>query len=597
MNLRNLDELNFRLRIEDLQGITIEMKERLRYECQTNLRFLSNCVLRPPSTRFSSLPELAANGLGHGPMIDSFLVPDPDRLYDEWHPVKERVTLASRGTIKSTLVGAYAVQFQLCDPDIRILIVSGKMPLAKSIMDTARTPFATNDVIRFLFPEMAIDIKDLGGDEFVNPARDLTLNLRDPTLSIATFETVKAGGHFEVIIFDDCTNEINCSNETNAEKCLGFYDDTDPLVEPGGYRHFFGTRWAEDLIDLPEVLRRRGEAKREETGEPSVLYFRMPCWTLREGSSPAEKAAIEERDRKDQLVPEDVVLTWPQKLTAKFLFSMYDTPSKVVRFKKQYLLKYAAEEEIDGFTQDMLIKATRPFNEGMPLPHDRFTVVHWDMGGIWSGVRERKASNYSCGLAVMFECSTKRMFVYDAEMEVFASSSDAALTIADFFRRQLLVTPVEFLEFEDAAGVRMLEGELVRVAREMKIPLKILFRPRSTIPNAKMTRIASLLGAMKRGFVNFSTTIPKRDEIFKQFEKWKPTNKQVKDDAPDCLAQIWSRYKDLIHPGMVSNLDPGETHFAPEPVPISPMEDADPHADERENADIAWLQSMTVPHA
>ena len=37
-----------------------------------------------------------------------------------------------------------------------------------------------------------------------------------------------------------------------VEKCVQQYDDLSPLVEPGGYTDFTGTRWAKE--DLPEII-------------------------------------------------------------------------------------------------------------------------------------------------------------------------------------------------------------------------------------------------------------------------------------------------------------------------------------------------------
>jgi hypothetical protein len=98
---------------------------------------------------------------------------------------------------------------------------------------------------------------------------------------------------------------------------------------------------------------------------------------------------------------------------------------------------------------------------------------------------------------------------------------------------------------------------------------------------------------MKRGLVQFATNIPHRDQLFKQFENWAPhKSERRKDDGPDCAAQIWRRYNGEIFPNMVTTLQPSGFTFEPE-IP----EEVDPHADERENADIELLARMTMPHA
>ncbi len=585
----NLDNLDFRLKLAEVRTLSSDKQAQLRRDCQTNLRFLVNCVLRPDSRKFISLSERC-----HGRMIDTFLRMEPGVTFDQWSPVKERITLASRGIIKSTMGAGFLTQAVLCDPDIRILVVSGKMSLCETILESARKPFFSNEVLTYLFPEWAVEEEeDLGAkDFFLCPRRNHDLNLRDPTMSVATFDSVKAGGHFELIFFDDCTNEINNSSLEMAEKNEQHYDDTDPLVEPGGYRHFMGTRWAPDDIDLPQVLKRRGEVHEEETGEKNTTYLALPAWTLREGATYEEKEAIIERDRRNQLHPEDVILTWPEKLSSKVLWPKYR--ANPVKFNMQYLLRYTGSFLVESFPRDLLLRNTRPFAEGMPAAHDRWLAINWDLSGIHSGVRPKRTSDFTCGLAVMFELSTRRVFVYDAVLEVFSSSTDMARAIVQFYARQLRIAAVGICGIEDTLGARMLQGEINMIAQQLKVPIVINWNRIEMVANSKAMAIAKLSGAMKSGKVQFSSALPQRDEIFRQFEKWTPNAKRRKDDAPDCLAQIWKRYSDQIGPGTVPVLQPSDQPlFAPDGAPDVP----DPHADERENADITWLQSMTVPHA
>jgi hypothetical protein len=592
----SLDNLNFRLTLHDVEQKTAVERAVIARECQTNLRFLVNCVLRPASRRFSPLNERT-----HGRIFDSFLRPDPDKLYSEWSPViKERVTLAFRGALKSTIVGGFLTQVILCDPDVRMLILSGKLLHAKTIMSLGRQPFLTNEVIRYLFGSeeqpgrrgWEIEEEDLGGDYFICPRRDPTLNLRDPTLAIGTFDSVKAGGHYEFLIFDDCTNEINCATPELVAKNEEHWDDTEGLIEPGGYRHFLGTRWGPNETDLPEVIRRRGEVyEAEHFGEKNTSYVTVPVWTLYDGRTPAEDEATKERDRKNVLHTDDVDLTWPEKLSTKVLWPKYRANPQ--KFNGQYLLRWRGTFTSESFTRELLLTSTRPFAEGMPAAHDRFLVVNWDMAGIYTGRRPKVGFDYSCGMAGMFELSTRRLFLYDAFMEVFSSSTDAATAIVQFFARQLRVGPVGVCRIEDALGIRMLEGEITAVAKQLGVPIQIYWDAPDNHAGQKDAGISMLAGAMKRGLVQFSTGIPHRDELFKQFEAWTPQKStRRKDDGPDCCAQIWRRYNGQIFPNMVATLQPSGFTFETE-VP----QEVDSHADERENADIDLLQRMTCPHA
>jgi hypothetical protein len=303
----SLDELqDFRLVAADVLAMTEEEKLVVKYTIQTSLRFLVNCVLRPRSKKFLVFSEKT-----HGLIFDSFLRPNPDLSWSEWSPIKERVTLAFRGATKSTIVGGFLTQVVLCDPDIRVLVLSGKLTHAKTIIGLARQSFVSNEVLRYLFPEWMIKESENTGDSFVSPKRNPEFMAveRDPTLSIGTFESVKAGGHFELLLFDDCTNEINCATPELVEKNENHYDDTDGLIEPGGYRHFFGTRWAPDETDLPEVIRQRGiEYAEENDGERNTEYTAVPVWTLKCPEDPD----VQERDRKNKLHPDMWCLLGPR---------------------------------------------------------------------------------------------------------------------------------------------------------------------------------------------------------------------------------------------------------------------------------------------
>src|SRR6267142_150273 len=472
----SLDELrDFRLTIGGVRQLTPDEATVVKYLCQTNLRFLVNCVLRPSSRKFLPFNERA-----HGKIFDSFLRPDPDKVCEEWSPIKERVTLAFRGATKSTIVGGFLTQVILCDADIRILVVSGALKHSKTITQLARQPFVSNEVVKHLFPEWALEEVDNVGDNFESPRRNPELNLRDPTISIGTFESVKAGGHFELLVFDDCTNEINCATPELVEKNEQHYDDTEGLIEPGGYRHFFGTTWATEETDLPQVIRQRGEEyAKEHDGEQNTTYVAIPVWTLKDPYDPD----VMERDRKSTLHPDDVNLTWPEKLTSKFLWPKYRANPR--KFNGQYLLRWRGLFLTESFTKELLESSTRPFAEGMPFPHDRFLVVNCDMGGIFSGRRPKRAFDYSCLVAAMFELSTRRVFFYDAMLEVFVPSTDAATAIVQFFARQLKIGPVGVCRIEDNNGIRMLEGELNSTAKRLGVALQIMWDPAEKKENSK----------------------------------------------------------------------------------------------------------------
>lgn len=579
-----LDSLNFRLTIDAIMKLDKNEQDALRLACCTNLRFLLNCVLRPPNIKkFPTLIERV-----HGKIIDSILKPNPYQDLEDWSTLDEFVTLASRGMLKSTIGAGLLTQVILCAPDVRILIISGKLDKAESILATARDPFYSNQVLRYLFPEWAIEEEHIKVGEFISPKRNSELNYRDGTIETSSFDSVKAGGHHELILFDDATNEINSNNAENCEKTHGQYDDTDPLVEPGGYRIFLGTKWLDE--DLPEYIRQKGQTELEKSGQPTMSYFFLPAWTVRADGIAVEVEQRRLREKTGSLVPEDVNLTWPEKLNAKMLFKMYRKNRN--DFYKQYLLDSSVEQQ-HSFLPEILERQVITRAEFNRLPkHDLVVISHWDLASVFSGHKKKSESDYSCCIVAVFQKSTGNMYVVDALLEHFNGGDEIATAVVKMFKFASQYGPVGGHSMEDVRNARALEDSINRVAKKMQVPIQPMYwmLPEST-PNAKNVRIAILASAMKNGFVYILNDIPFFDDIKSQFERWTVDSKRRKDDGPDCIAEIWGHYRTQIQADTVQGLqhEGPVLSWEPELPPDAP----DPHEGEAD-ADIAWLQKFTV---
>ena len=625
-----LEEHAYRLTLEGLQHEAKRLADagddkyldRVRLRCQKDLRFLVNCVLRPNAKQFQPMVEKV-----HGKIIDHFPQLDPDVRWEEWDKREEFVVMASRGMLKSTIGAAFLTQAILCYPDIRILIMSGKIEKAQSILAVARKPFLTNQVIRFLFPDWAIEDDSIRAEDFTTPKRNDELDLRDPTMSCASFDSIKAGGHYELILLDDATNEINSSTPENVEKTHETYGETDELIEPHGYRVFLCTKWLDD--DLPEYIRKKGAEDATASGLETVSYFVLPAWTLRTDGTAHQIEQRREREKLGVLKPEDVNLTWPEKLNAEFLFKRYRRNR--ADFYKHYLLD-ASIEQTASFTEETLNHQTRPNTEVLNIPmHNRSVVVYWDFASVFSGRRRKSKSDFSCGIVVVFENSTGKMWVVDCVLAHFNSGREIATAMVKLHQAARYWGKVVGHGAENASGAQNLESQIYEIAKEMNVTLPtIVWQTPPNAPNAKNVRIAMLAAAMKGdpprhfGNVFLCSNMPYIDDVRMQFEKWRINAKSTSsqhDDAPDCIAQVLQYYRPLIRPLSVDPLRPdapvldwvdeGPT-VAPEGInpttgrpwaaPVvktatGEVAEPDYHAEEAENADFEWLNSFTSPHA
>lgn len=575
---------NYLFSILDVEKMSMDEREELKWLCCTDLFFLANNICRSSNAKYKPLLRKV-----HGGICDTLVQKKPGVPFEDWSPIKQRVILSSRGTLKSVIEAVDIVQIILCDPNIRVMVMSGKLGLAKSILRMTRSHFEVNGVLGVLFPEWCA-IGRTNVNEFISPARaDHTL--RDPTIQCATFGSTKAGSRADYIKLDDATNEVNQATPELVEKSIESYDDLDPLVEPGGYIDFTATRWAVD--DLPEYIKYNGEQIEKETGRVQVKYFFQPVWTVKKiaeehpdwlpeqiSKSQTER---DEREKRHRLVPDDVNLLWPEKLTAEFLWPQYvKNPRK---FACQYLLN--PESATHGvFTHALLVKQTRPLSE-CPLPHRSLVFINWDLSGV-SG-----KGDFAVGMVGIWE-DTGRLYIIDAIIEKFRSSTDICNAIIRLFKKY---NP-DHHRIESANGAELLSGELRMLAQ--RAGLDRAFYPGWDPPinekDAKNTRIMLLPGALEANKIQFFSGIPVLPELYRQVESFTGKMKDH-DDGPDCLAQMWQKWKDSVGPKAVGFLTPsGAVVDFQEPL-VSANPDEDPHRDERDNADIEFLQNFTVPHS
>lgn len=207
-----------------------EARERAR----TDLFWLAKHVLG-----YSLLTEHV-----HGVVCREFFVQkDRTKPASAQSRIHNRLLLDPRGHFKTTLDIADAIQWLLNFPDLRILFMSGTQDLAKRMVQEARYHFEQNDTMRRIFPEYCA--ASVGNaSELTVPCR--TRVRREPSITISTIGSVKAGSHYDIIKYDDLVHEQNVGTPDQLQQTADAYDFTFPLLDPGGYRDVIGTRYSPD---------------------------------------------------------------------------------------------------------------------------------------------------------------------------------------------------------------------------------------------------------------------------------------------------------------------------------------------------------------
>src|SRR5882762_5979366 len=183
--------------------MTKEELAKLRYRARTDLYWLAKDILGMD----------ALNERVHRPICETFVQKKPGKPLWEQSEIKERLILAPRGHFKTSLDEADIIQWILLDPNIRILVQSGKSEVAESMVRNIKQHFQTNDKLRALFPTHCPPQNQEFGNlsEFTCPARDRAI--KEPTAVVLSGATVKASFHFEMIMEVDIVKEFSSATK------------------------------------------------------------------------------------------------------------------------------------------------------------------------------------------------------------------------------------------------------------------------------------------------------------------------------------------------------------------------------------------------
>jgi predicted phage terminase large subunit-like protein len=159
--------------------------------------------------------------------------------------------LAPRGSGKSRVVTVgYAAWRALCDPDIRILIVSDTDDHAVRFLGTIKSALKHHPLVKRHFGNVV-------GDKWTD--HQITLAGRTKILTEATitahgaYSGAVTSGHYDIIICDDLVNFENARTEGGRQRMLEWFKQTLlPTLIPGGELHVIGTRY--HFLDLYQTM-------------------------------------------------------------------------------------------------------------------------------------------------------------------------------------------------------------------------------------------------------------------------------------------------------------------------------------------------------
>lgn len=439
----------------------------------------------------------------HQPICDFFIQKDATKSMYEQDTIKNRLLLFPRGHFKTTLDIADKIQWILNFPDIRILFMSGKLELAERMVYEMKQHFQGNQTFRELYPEFCPpEGADWGTtSEFVVPNRKAIK--REPTVSISTSDSVKAGSHYDIIACDDLVNEVNSLTRDQIEKVVEAFHYTTPLLDPGGYRDVIGTRY--DYSDLYGTL--------IKSSESDWLTLIRAAWGVRPDGT--HDILFSERFCDDSCID-------PHKSNLSSL--QRDNP---YLFNCQYL-NNPVNADTQHFTLDLMRKHIIPLTQ---VPGQLRYYMAWDLG-----FTAKSTSDFSVGAIGGYD-QHGRLFITDIIRGRYAPSQVVDMIIHGYKK-----WPVRRVGIEEAGGSLLLGPAIEARSRTLRLYMPLDWVKVKRMKDAKIQRVEGLEALLREDKLYFSASIGCLEDLLQEFTMFP---KYKHDDICDAVAHLL-HYRHMI---------------------------------------------------
>lgn len=465
----------------------------------------------------------------HRPITDDFFVrKNPYIEADTWKQavsrqstVKNRMLLYPRGSFKSSIDRADAIQWMLCFPNIRVIYMTAEDTLATEFVELTRAPFEVKDgekLTRFqmLYWAHCIPAKKVeGSSEFTSRAK--REDLKQPSVRALSLGASTVGKHGEIGKLDDCVSNKNSGPMSNAESRKKVTQEiilARSIIDRFGFIDYVGTNYNED--DAYTVL---------EASIANLKILRKPAWEVK----PSAKSKT-----VPELLPEDVELLFPvdgqgvPRLTYEAIMTEWNLDSFICSCQ---LLLNPTATKLAKFTEVMIRKHIIPHDQ-LPQPGTYFTAQAWDFAKT-----DGSGSDRSVGMNGQFTIAgplAGRMFVTEIVRGRF-SKSDLPFKVAGLALRW---QPVQNLGIEKSPGADFLENDIKRALIKVGYPdaPSIDWIPVDNQKGAKNARALTLENILENDQLYFSDQIPEdvMKEVIREFVVFKGDSNRKNDSVDSC---------------------------------------------------------------
>jgi len=188
------------------------------------------------------------------PFITEILGLECKSFHKEWLDLFENnnyISLqAPRAHGKTWMTGAYLIWRIVTNPNIRILIVTINQDKADEMMTYIQNQLERNEKLIEVFGEQRGYTRDWSRSTLrVMRAGKSGYSHKEPTLTVLGITSSMVGGHYDLIVLDDITDQKNSRTEYRRQELVRWYNLTlMPMLEPQGKIISIGTRWHENDI-------------------------------------------------------------------------------------------------------------------------------------------------------------------------------------------------------------------------------------------------------------------------------------------------------------------------------------------------------------
>lgn len=483
-----------------------------------DLWFLASTVLR------RVYPDLVETL--HKPLCEFFVSKNPGKKWMLQDCVKNRLLLAPRGHFKTTINLCDIIQWLLAFPDVTVVLFSGTEQLTYRMVDEVKQHFLLNGDFREVFPQWVPDknVSQFGEKgEFTLPCRGMIR--REPSLSITTLKSTRAGSHYDVEKFDDVVTEQNSKTAALNQETSRQWSTTLPLLNPGGYRDVIGTLYSYDSFYAP-IIENYDKGRRDWKVMVKAALRREPDQPLFR----PEAILFKERfcvDQDEDLGKQNLEQIWrddPELFASQYMNDPLSLASD------QFSIPRLKAHQIDK--QD--------------IPGTVNLYMTWDLAYSTS-----THSDYSVGVLGGYSPNGS-LFIVDCFRGRFRPQEIIEAIIQCYRKWPVIRVGIE----KDQASAMLLPGLEMRM-RSMGLYIPIDMIPIKYSGMTPMQQILALGPMLEQEKLWFSLQCTHLEEMFREFSRYP---KYAHDDICRAVSlQIFYR-----HHGYRPELEPGMN----EPVPI-----------------------------